>query len=210
VDRLKTPGASRSFPLATVSDTELVSRCRNGDKAAWRLLFERHAPTVYRFLTALGVPPSDREDACQEVFLAIYKSLGRFRGESQLSTWIYRIAARGAGRAMERQRLRNVLAAVLLREPEAPLIDPSEQADRMRLFQKMLERLSPKKRLVFVLFEVEGIPIEEIADIVGCPANTAWSRLHHARREIAKMASKVEGGRSMPSSSIPSTWSASP
>lgn len=168
---------------------------------------------MYRFLTALGVPPAEREDACQDVFLAIYKSLGRFRGESQLSTWIYRIAARGAGRSLERQRLRHLLASMLLREPEAPLVDPSEQADRLRLFQKMLDRLSPKKRLVFVLFEVENLPIEEIAEIVGCPANTAWSRLHHARREIAKMASRVEGkgtavGRE--ESQLPSSWSVNP
>ena len=208
---MKTPGASRPPTTAPVSDAELVSRCRNGDRTAWRTLFERHAPTVYRFLTALGVPPTEREDACQDVFLAIYKSLGRFRGESQLSTWIYRIAARGAGRALERQRLRHLLASMLLREPEAPLVDPSEQADRLRLFQKMLGRLSPKKRLVFVLFEVENIPIEEIAEIVGCPANTAWSRLHHARREIAKMASKVEGaGAGTGTGNVPSSWSVNP
>jgi len=167
------------------------------------VLFERHSPTVYRFLTALGVPPHEREDACQEVFLAIYKSLAQFRGESQLSTWIYRIAARGAGRSLERQRLRQLLASVLLREPETPLVDPSEHADRLRLFHKMLARLSPKKRLVFVLFEVEGLPIEEISEVVGCPTNTAWSRLHHARREIAKMATRVDG-----SSSLPASWSA--
>jgi len=52
----------------------------------------------------------------------------------------------------------------------------------------MLKRLHPKKRMVLVLFEIEGLPIEEIARVVGCPENTVWSRLHHARAELSKMA----------------------
>ena len=65
---------------AVPSDAELVARCRRGDHVAWRMLHDRHARTVYRFLSALGVPGEDREDACQDVFIAVYRSLDRFRG----------------------------------------------------------------------------------------------------------------------------------
>ena len=55
----------------------------------------------------------------------------------------------------------------------------------------MLDRLHPKKRLVLVLFELEGVPVEEISRIVGCPTNTVWSRLHHARLDLTKLAAKM-------------------
>src|SRR5690349_13499316 len=89
---LKTPGLMRPAP-SRASDSELVARCCAGDRFAWRSLYERHAALVYRFLAALGVRDPEREDACQDVFLSVYRSLPSFRGESQLSTWIYRIAA---------------------------------------------------------------------------------------------------------------------
>jgi RNA polymerase sigma-70 factor (ECF subfamily) len=173
-----------------------VARCQNGDAAAWRALYEQHAPTVHRFICALGVPEPEREDACQEVFMAIYRSLGRFRGDARLSTWIYRIAARGANRLVQRRRLHALLSTLLMREPPAPpSADPSEQSARLHLLDDLLQRLHPKKRMVLVLFEIEGLPVDEIAKIVGCPENTVWSRLHHARAELTKMASKkrVEG-----------------
>jgi RNA polymerase sigma-70 factor (ECF subfamily) len=155
------------------------------------LLHDRHAPTVYRFLSALGVPTEEREDACQDVFVAVYRSLDRFRGAARLSTWIYRIAARGAGRATRRRRMQGVLATLLLREPPPPPDpDPSERSARLATLDSMLQRLSPKKRLVLVLFEIEELPVDEIARIAGCPENTVWSRLHHARAELTAMARK--------------------
>jgi RNA polymerase sigma-70 factor (ECF subfamily) len=179
---------------SVATDTELIARCRNGDHAAWRMLHDRHAPTVYRFLSALGVPPAEREDACQDVFVAVYRSLDSFRGAARLSTWIYRIAARGAGRAMRRRRMPVMLATLLQREPAAPPDpDPSEKSARLALLDGMLGRLSEKKRLVLVLFEIEELPVDEIAKIAGCPENTVWSRLHHARTELAAMARKSVG-----------------
>ena len=190
---MKTPSLLRpAVPRGSVpSDTELVARCRRGDHGAWRMLHDRHAPTVYRFLSALGVPTEEREDACQDVFVAVYRSLDRFRGAARLSTWIYRIAARGAGRAMRRRRMQGLLSTLLMREPPPPPDpDPSERSARLATLDSMLQRLSPKKRLVLVLFEIEELPVEEIARIAGCPENTVWSRLHHARSELTAMARK--------------------
>jgi RNA polymerase sigma-70 factor, ECF subfamily len=169
----------------------LVARCRRGDHTAWRALYDRHAPTVYRFLAALGIPPGEREDACQDVFVAVYRSLARFRGEARLSTWIYRIAARGAGRSLQRRRLQSLLSTLLMREPPPPPEpDPSERTARIELLDDLVGRLSPKKRLVLVLFEIEELPVDEIAKIAGCPENTVWSRLHHARADLAEMAKR--------------------
>jgi RNA polymerase sigma-70 factor (ECF subfamily) len=190
---VNTPGLTKAVSRAAgqPTDGELVARCRNGDRAAWRLLYERYSSTVYRFICALGVPEGDREDACQEVFMSVYRSLGRFRGEARLSTWIYRIASRGSTRLVQRRRLQGMLSSLLQREPSPPPPpDPSEQTARVHLLDDLLKRLHPKKRLVLVLFEIEGLPIEEIAQVAGCPENTVWSRLHHARAELLKMAQR--------------------
>jgi len=165
--------------------------CRHGDRTAWRTLYDRYAPVVHRFLATFGVPPEEREDACQEVFVAVYRSLTHFRGEARLSTWIYRIAARYASRAARRRRVRTLLSNLLLREPPPPPApDASEKSERLRMLDELVAKLSPKKKLVLVLFEIEGLPIEEVAKIAGCPENTAWSRLHYARAELMAMARK--------------------
>jgi RNA polymerase sigma-70 factor (ECF subfamily) len=190
---VNTPGLIRAVQAGGGShaDLELVTRCRRGDATAWRGLYDRYAPIVHRFLSAFGVPREEREDACQEVFVAVYRSLGRFRGEARLSTWIYRIAARHAGRIARRRRVRGLLSTLLVREPQPPPApDPSERSERLQLLDEMISKLSPKKRLVLVLFEIEGVPIEEIAKIADCPENTAWSRLHYARAELMAMAKK--------------------
>src|SRR5262245_38435529 len=147
------PIARAADPIA---DGELVGLCRRGDRLAWRALYDRYAPTVYRFLGALGVPPGEREDACQDVFIAVYKSLGRFRGEARLSTWIYRIAARGAGRTLQRRRLQSLLSALLIREPPPPpAADASERTARLQLLDDLIGRLAGKKRVVVVQVEIE-------------------------------------------------------
>ncbi|HEY6478185.1 MAG TPA: sigma-70 family RNA polymerase sigma factor [Polyangia bacterium] len=190
---MNTPGLIRAVPSGggLTADIDMVARCRRGDGAAWRALYDRYAPVVYRFLSAFGVPSEEREDAAQEVFVAVYRSLGRFRGEARLSTWIYRIAARHAGRIARRRRVRGLLSTLLVREPPPPpAADPSERSERLQILDEMVSKLSPKKRLVLVLFEIEGVPIEEVAKIAGCPENTAWSRLHYARAELMAMAKR--------------------
>ncbi len=192
-----------SLPLA---DGDLVTRCREGDRGAWRQLYERHAPLVYRFMSALGVPADERDDAVQDVFVAVYRSLGTFRGEAQLSTWIYRIAARHAGRLGRRRKLRDLVGTVLMRQPPPPPSDPAERAAEVHFVDRLLSRLSSKKRTVLVLFEVEGLRVDEIARIVDCPENTVWSRLHHARTEILRMAKKSERASENASDRVTDAW----
>jgi RNA polymerase sigma-70 factor, ECF subfamily len=193
-DTVKTPGLNRASS-PRIPDAELVARCCAGDRAAWRSLYERHSALVYRFLSALGVRDPDREDACQDVFMAVYRSLPSFRGESQLSTWIYRITARTTGKLIQKRRLRHALATMMLSEPAPAPPDPSDEAARSLMLDRMLDRLHPKKRLVLVLFELEGVPVEEIARIAECPTNTVWSRLHHARLDLTKMAERASRRR---------------
>jgi RNA polymerase sigma-70 factor (ECF subfamily) len=180
-----------STTSASMADAELVNACRAGDMESWRTLYERYAPLVHRFSAALGVPPDEREDASQDIFIAVYKSLRHFRGEAQLSTWIYRIAARHAIRLGRRRRTREAIRLTMLNEKPSASADPSERSVQMATLDNMLAKLPSKKRTVLVLFEIEGLSAKEISDVVGCPENTVWSRLHHARAEMVKSARRM-------------------
>ena len=174
-----------------LADAELVRSCRAGDVTAWRSLYDRYAPLVHRFASALGVPVEEREDAAQDIFIAVFRSLRHFRGEAQLSTWIYRIAARHAIRLGRRRRTRENMRLLMIKEKPTFLVDPSERSTQIATLDRMLEKLPPKKRTVLVLFEIEGLSAKEISDVVGCPENTVWSRLHHARAEMVKAARRM-------------------
>jgi len=184
---MRTPSPTQ----AALADAELVRACRLGDMTAWRGLYDRYAPLVHRFSAALGVPVDEREDAAQDIFIAVYRSLRHFRGEAQLSTWIYRIAARHAIRLGRRRRTRELMRLTMLKEKPPIAIDPSERSTHLATLDRMLAKLPPKKRTVLVLFEIEGLSAKEIADVVGCPENTVWSRLHHARAEMVKAARRM-------------------
>jgi RNA polymerase sigma-70 factor (ECF subfamily) len=185
---------STKTPLPTtpsLADAELVRACRSGDVPAWRSLYDRYAPLVHRFASALGVPVDEREDAAQDIFIAVFRSLKHFRGEAQLSTWIYRIAARHAIRLGRRRRTRETMRLTMLNEKPTVLNDPAERSTQVATLDRMLAKLPPKKRTVLVLFEIEGLSAKEISDVVGCPENTVWSRLHHARSEMVKAARRM-------------------
>jgi len=132
---------------------------------------------------------AEREDATQDVFIAVYRSLPSFRGDAKFSTWVYRITARHVSRLARRRRARDMLGVLLMREPTRNLPqDLAEQHSDADFLDRLLSRIAPKKRTALVLFEVEGLSVEEISEIVECPVNTVWSRIHHARAELAKLA----------------------
>ncbi|HEY2903197.1 MAG TPA: RNA polymerase sigma factor [Polyangia bacterium] len=170
-----------------------MQHCVAGDQAAWRALYDRHYGDVDRLVSALGITDSEGDDLCQEIFLLIYRSLPSFRGEAQLGSWIYRLATREAIRFAKRRRLRKKLAEIFVRErkPRLPPDWAETEAGRRHYLQQVLSRLSPERRLVLVLSEIEGLPVGEIARIADCAENTVWTRLHRARLDLAKIA---EGG----------------
>jgi len=153
-------------------------------------LFRQHAPFVFRVLRRLGVAEAEVEDVCQEVFIAVHRGLPEFEARSSLKTWIYAIAVRRAASH----------ARVGFRRYERPTdslpertgsADPAAEVERLRareLLDALLARLSDDKREVFVLYELEELSMREVAEIVGCPLQTAYGRLHAARRELQRAA----------------------
>ena len=168
-----------------------IGLCRAGDMAVWRALYDGYLPLVFRVARRMGVPERDLADVCQEVFLRVHRGLGSFRGEAQFSTWLYRITLNESARSRRAHFLRDGLGRLLGREdaPAAPP-GPDEQLARhqaTRELERVLVGMKPRQRQVFVLFEIEELPIEQIAEILGCPRETVRSRLRHARADFERL-----------------------
>lgn len=171
------------------SEHDLVRRCIAGDAVAWRTLYDQHFAKVERLVSALGIADAEADDLCQEIFLLIYRYLPRFRGEARLSTWIHRLTNREAIRHAKKRRLRRTLAELFSREKRAlaPPASPDGALGVRRHLHELLGRLSPERRLALVLYEIEGVPVSEIARISDCAESTIWTRLHRARGDLERM-----------------------
>jgi RNA polymerase sigma-70 factor, ECF subfamily len=153
---------------------------------AFEPIFERYAGYVLGLLHRLGVGDAEVDDVAQEVFLAIHHNLHAFEQRSSLKTWICGICLRQARNARRVASRRSAHLTPLFSEP-AVAHDAErqlEQAEHAALFAQGLAQLSLAQRAVFVLYEVEELSIAEIAETVGCPRFTAYTRLHSARRKL--------------------------
>lgn len=158
-----------------------------------REVFDEHARYIWRALRHLGVADADVEDICQEVFLTAHKKLPEFEGRSTLRTWLYGICLRHASDYRRKAYVRKERA---WEEPPEPSEStrPADHAvsDARRQLASLLAGLDDDKRDVVVLYELEGFTMKEIAEIVGCPLQTAYSRLHAGRERLALAAAKAE------------------
>lgn len=186
--REATPRMSTALPV----DERLIARASAGDSEAFRQIYERHRADVARLVYRMLGGRSDFEDVIQEVFVQVYRSLKDFRGQSKLSTWMHRVTVNVVLMHRRAARSRPVFAEEeptdgMLRSESTSPDEDAERRERMRAFGRLLDRLADKKRVVFVLHELEGIAPSEIADIVGAPVLTVRTRLFYARRELEAM-----------------------
>lgn len=192
------PAAAHPARLASVTDVteldELVRRAQRGDRVAFTELFRRHRNDVSRLVFRMLGPSADIEDVTQEVFLQVHKSLGEFRGQAKFTTWLHRVTVNVVLMARRSAKSRPVFTeepAQDLTRDEGPWPDEdASRRERMRSFQRCIDLLPEKKRTVFVLHELEGLPAAEIAQIVEAPVLTVRTRLFYARKELADLMKK--------------------
>jgi RNA polymerase sigma-70 factor (ECF subfamily) len=190
------------FSLDAAAEAAILAAARGRAAAraqAFEALFRALREPVLALALHLTGRRADAEDALQETFLDVHRGLERFRGEARLSTWVYRIAVRAALRMRAR---RGDLAATRVPEgrgagPEgveqgAEGDDPGgggEEALLARLEARRvaaaLDRLPAEQRAVLSLFALRGLSHLEVAEILGVPEGTVWSRLHAARQRLA-------------------------
>lgn len=183
------------------SDLELVERVQNGHVESFEVLVRRYQQRVYNQICRMVRSPEDAADLTQEVFLKVYSSLNRFRGQASFQTWLYRVTA---NLCVDRHRRTQRAPQVSLSldaptetedgEVERDVADwagsPETDALTGELQVRVREavwKLSDKLRAVVVLHDLQGCSYEEIADVLQIPLGTVQSRLFHARAELRRM-----------------------
>ncbi|MDB4932316.1 MAG: polymerase sigma factor RpoE [Myxococcaceae bacterium] len=165
-----------------------VQRAREGDTRAFQELFRGHRRDVARLVGRLLGPRPEVEDVVQEVFIQVFRSLPNFRGESRFTTWLHRVTVNVTLMHLRAARSRPRLGNELLDEPAAPEgdspVDHAARNERLRALYKILDTLSDKKRAVFILHDLDGVPAAQIAAMVDSPVLTVRTRLFYARREV--------------------------
>ena len=169
---------------AVESGHDLLDRCVAGDAVAWRGLHLRYHATALSVLRRLGVPSSQLEDACQEVFVDVFHYLPRFRREADFKTWLYRICLSRARVARRHARVWSILSGLLPAFIGELNGEPLEAGQASRQLAKAISQLSEAERVVFVLFELEGLSGKDVAEVIDRPEATVFRRLHEARKHF--------------------------
>ena len=180
-----------------MAPAEVEDKASPADTPSFAEVFRTYSGFVWRVLLRLGVPQSDVDDVAQEVFLGVHRNLHRFEGRCSLRTWIYGICHR---RAIDHRRRASVRIGVADDTEVEISVAPGQENELMveqarRRLSQLLDSLDEDKRTVFVLFEIEGIPMEEVAEIAGCPLQTAYSRLYAARRKLESALARLAAQR---------------
>ncbi|MDF3066400.1 MAG: polymerase sigma factor RpoE [Polyangiaceae bacterium] len=156
-----------------------------------------HGEFVWRTLHRMGIRPPHVEDVYQEVFLVVHRRLHTFNGQSAVTTWLYEICFRVAAGYRRKAHFRREELVPDWSEMEtlsSPTPSPERQlvaARRAKQLERILDALPLEYRVVFVMFEVEGLSSEEIAESVGAPIGTVYSRLHRARKRFVRALAKL-------------------
>ncbi len=181
-----------------MTDGELVSKIKKGDMAAFDKLVADYSKRVSNIAYSLLSDREDALDAAQEVFIRVYKNIGNFRGESTVSTWIYRIT-KNVCTDFLRKRRSNIISLDDDNEdgPKLEIADETtspeqiaEQNERVVAVRKAIAALDENQRTVITLFDINGLSYEEISAILKCPLGTVKSRLYRARDSLRKILSE--------------------
>jgi RNA polymerase sigma-70 factor, ECF subfamily len=178
-------------------ESALIVRLQQGEVAALGQLYETHRARVYR--TALGITRDERaaEDVLQECFIRLYTYAGSVDPERPLRPWLYRVtvnlcydwASRRPAKALD-----DVLEWISGLSSAVPAPDHrTEEQETVQVVREVVAQLPPTHRAVLVLFYMENLSLEEIAQVLDLPVGTVKSRLHYARRRLREMLTRRLG-----------------
>lgn len=159
-------------------------------------IYQVNADFVWRSLQRLGVRDADLDDVLQEVFVVVHQRHRTFDGSSKMTTWLFGICMRVASAYRRRGHRRKETVVADVPEPiDRASVSPEQDlaaAESRRRLDVLLDELELDKRAVFVMFEVDEMPCEEIALILGVPVGTVYSRLHGARKSFQKALARMQ------------------
>lgn len=178
--------------VTAATDAELVQGARNGDRAAFHALVVRHESKVAGIVRGMLGDVAEAADVGQEVFIRFYRSLGDFRGEASVGTYLGRIAINLSLNALKGRQRR--LSRLAVEGAEAMTVGDQEEEMRREareVVAKALELLEPEFRAVVVLRLIEGYATKEAADMLGLPQGTVLSRLSRGQEKLKGIIEKL-------------------
>ena len=202
---MKSAPAPQAATATASDDAELVRRALARDGAAFRTIMERYNRRLYRIARGILRNDSEAEDVVQEAYVDAFAHLQDFRGESSLATWLSRITINEALGRLRRDRPAVELAVVEAQRSDARIIqfphtgasaDPERtmaQRQILQLVERATDNLPEMFRIVFVTRVIEGMSVEETADLLGLRPETVKTRLHRARRLVRDQLDKQIG-----------------
>ena len=176
-------------------DGRVIEACQQGDRAAFQLLFETYKDKVFSIAVySSGGDRAVADDVTQQIFLKLFTAIRQFRGESEFTTWLYRLVVNAC--LDERRRRRRLLPwgdTVAMRNPSEKKPQEKQYA-RLEVAEAVraaIGELKPKFRLPILLKYIEGLSYEEIASVMGCSKGTVASRLNRGHSQLAKRLSHL-------------------
>ena len=188
-------------PVSGVDDSCLAQRVAGGDRSAFEQLMRRYNRRLYRLARASLGDEAEAKDALQDAYLSAYRSIGRFRGEATLSTWLSRLVLNACGERRRRSHRRENIVPILSTEramdSAARVPDGGEQPEQLvartqirRVLERKVGELPEIFRVVFMLRSVEELSVDEIAEILAISPETVRSRHFRAKGMLRESLAK--------------------
>jgi RNA polymerase sigma-70 factor, ECF subfamily len=180
------------MPLALSQHVSQILPSTETALESLKALYVQEVSFTRAALVRLRGPGPDVEDLLQDVFLVAHRRWPELRQRAEPRGWLYGVCVRVVAAKRRREKLRRTFGLETVAEP-ASHGTPASALDRTeatRRLYALLDKLPEKQRAVFVLFELEGCSGEQIAEAVGCPLQTVWTRLFHARKNLTRLADK--------------------
>ena len=171
-------------------DGRVIQACQQGDRAAFQLLFETYKDKVFSIAVySSGGDRAVADDVTQQIFLKLFTAIRQFRGDSEFTTWLYRLVVNAC--LDERRRRKRWLPwgdtdVITHRSEKKPQEQRFERIEVSAAVQEAIAELKPKFRLPILLKYIEGLSYEEIASVMNCSKGTVASRLNRGHSQLAK------------------------
>lgn len=180
-----------------MNELELIQRLRNGDEQAFKYLVDNFQDRVFNTVIGIVQNAEDAEDVSQEVFIQVYRSIHSFKGESQLSTWIYRIATTRSLDLLRSRKSKKRFAFVqsIFGKNDELAHDPPdfyhpgvalEKKEDSKILAKAISRLPENQRVAFTLNKLEDLSYQEVSEVMKTTVSAVESLLHRAKQNLRK------------------------
>ena len=178
----------RAVMAERIVDGQVIEACQLGDRDAFRLLFETYKDRVFSIAVYTLGDRDVADDVTQQIFLKLFTAIGQFRGDSEFTTWLYRLVVNAC--LDEKRRTKRFVPWA-----DTPMTSPRDKKPQEKQYarreiaavvQSAIQQLKPQYRLPILLKYVEGMSYDEIAEVMDCSKGTVASRLNRGHGELAK------------------------